>query len=118
MITDNQARRLLRGAALSALLLLTAAPAALADPQGYHATIEQRACAADLGLAPGTAEYDTCVKTLDRDLYGTLPGQRREATREELACAHSGFNPNSPAFVQCAADLRASLWNEMNFGAR
>jgi hypothetical protein len=36
MITDNQTRRLLRGAALSAALLLMAAPAALADPQGYR----------------------------------------------------------------------------------
>ena len=113
MITDNQRRRLLHGAALSAILLLTATPAALADPQ-----LEQRACAADLGLAPGTAEYDVCLKTLDRDLSGTQPGPRREATREELACAHSGFSPNSPAFVQCAANLRASLWNEMNLGAR
>jgi hypothetical protein len=37
MITDNQVRQLLRGAALSASLLLMAAPAALADPQGYRA---------------------------------------------------------------------------------
>lgn len=36
MITDNQARRLLRGAALSAALLLMVAPAALADPRGYR----------------------------------------------------------------------------------
>ena len=118
MITDNQARRLLHGAALSATLLLTATPAALADPQGYHATLEQRACAADLALAPGTGEYDACVQTLDRDLSSTQPAPRREATREELACARSGFNLNSPAFVQCAANLRASLWNEMNLGAR
>ena len=35
MITDKQARQLLHGAAFSAALLLMAAPAALADPQGY-----------------------------------------------------------------------------------
>jgi hypothetical protein len=35
MITDKQTQRLPRGVALSAALLLMAAPAALADPQGY-----------------------------------------------------------------------------------
>jgi hypothetical protein len=34
MTTNNQARRLLHGTALSIALLLTAAPAALADAQG------------------------------------------------------------------------------------
>jgi hypothetical protein len=36
MTTNNQARRLLRGTALSIALLLMAAPATLADAQGYR----------------------------------------------------------------------------------
>ncbi len=35
MTVHNQTRHMLRGAALSVLLLLAAAPAALADPPGY-----------------------------------------------------------------------------------
>lgn len=35
MISNRQVQRLLRRAALSAAILLTAAPAALADPPGY-----------------------------------------------------------------------------------
>jgi hypothetical protein len=35
MTSLSQARQLLRNAAFSAAILLTAAPAALADPQGY-----------------------------------------------------------------------------------
>ena len=35
MTTNNHARQLLRRAALSAAMLLVAAPAALADPPGY-----------------------------------------------------------------------------------
>jgi len=36
MTSFSQARRLLRSAAFSAAILLTAAPVALADPQGYQ----------------------------------------------------------------------------------
>jgi hypothetical protein len=89
MITDNEVQRLLRGAALSMMLLLAVAPAALADP-------------ADLGLNPSTADYAAYVKTFDRDAHPNKAAMANEALR----CA------------QCAADLSATLWNERNLAAR
>ena len=121
MTTRNQTRQLLQGAAFSAALLLVTAPAALADPHGYHAALEHRACDVDLGLDPSTATYDVCTRSLDRSLSNTESEQivRTESEpRGRLACAEIGLSPSSRAFAQCSADLRASLWNEMNLGAR
>lgn len=61
MITNNQTRRLLRAAALSAVLLLMAAPAALADPQGYELP-NPRPVASVLGNTPSSVELSNAPK--------------------------------------------------------
>ena len=115
MTIRNQTRGLLQGAAFSAALLLMTAPAALADPQAYHAALEHRACAVDLALDPSTATYEAGVRSLERTLSDT---ESEQTTNERLTCAENGFRSSSRAFVECSADLRAALWNEMNLGAR
>jgi hypothetical protein len=115
MTTRNQTRQLLQGVVISAALLLVTAPAALADPQGYRAVLEHRACAVDLGLDPSEAEYDACVRSLDRTLSDTETAQ---TANKRQPCAEIGLSPGSRAFAQCSADLRATLSNKMNLGAR
>ena len=89
MTDDNQVRRLLRGAAFAAALLLTAVPAALADP-------------ADLGL---NADYAAYRAVLDRDVH-----PNRAAIVDDV--------PGCAGNAQCADDVRATLRNENNMGAR
>ena len=91
MIANDQVRQLLRDAALSAALLMMAAPAALADPQGYHAASEQPAYTAYVGLHPSAPDY-----ALSPTSGGQIPGVSSRA----------------------ADDQRATLWNENDFGAR
>jgi hypothetical protein len=96
----------LRGAVLSAALLLTAIPAALADPQTDRAAREQHACAVILGLNPSNASYDTCVQSLDRSLSAA------PQAKEAAACAYVGLGSADRGYGPCAAALRATLWNE------
>jgi hypothetical protein len=96
----------LRGAALAAALLLTAIPAALADPQTDRAAREQHACAVILGLNTSNASYDTCVQSLDRSLSAA------PQAKEAAACAYVGVGSADRGYGACAAALRATLWNE------
>ena len=96
----------LRSAALSAVLLLTVIPAALADPQTDRAAREQHACAVILGLNPSNASYDTCVQSLDRSLSAA------PQAKEAAACAYVGLGSADRGYGPCAAELRATLWNE------
>ena len=57
-----EARRLVRYAALTGALLLSAAPAALAEQTGYEASQAAQACAADLHLDPSSTAYSDCVR--------------------------------------------------------
>jgi hypothetical protein len=108
MITNYQARKMLRGAAFSAVLLLMAVPAALADPQTDRLAQEQHACGTILGLNSSVAGYDDCIRSLDRSLSAAPGG------KEAAACAYLGLVSTEP----CAAELRATRWNEENIGAR
>ena len=112
MITNYQARQMLCGAALSAALLLMAVPAALADPQADRVAQEQHACGVILGLNPSVAGYDACVRSLNRSLPNAREG------KEVAACTYVGLDSTNRGFGQCADDLRATLWNEENIGAR
>jgi hypothetical protein len=115
MMTDHQTRLLLRAAAFSAAVFLIAAPAALADPAGYRVSVAQHACAADLGLNPSNGEYDACVSSLDRARSGA---ESRQIPGAAAACGGIGLNAGSRAFDQCTDNLRATLWNAENLGAR
>ena len=112
MITNHHARKMLCGAAFSAALLLMAALAALADPQTDRLAQEQHACGAILGLNPSVAGYDNCIRSLDRSLSEARGG------KEAAACAYLGLVSTNRGFQPCAAELRATLWNEENIGAR
>jgi uncharacterized protein with beta-barrel porin domain len=112
MTRDNQIGRILRGLALSAGLLLMAIPAALAGTQAERVAREQHACAEILGLNPSQAGYDACITTLDR--ARSDPQQGNEAA----VCAYVGLGPTASALDQCADELRATLWNQENLGAR
>ena len=112
MITNYHARKMLCGAAFSAVLLLMAVPAALADPQADRVAQEQHACGAILGLNSSVAGYDDCIRSLDRSLSKARGG------KEAAACAYVGLPSTNRGFEPCAAELRATLWNEENIGAR
>jgi hypothetical protein len=63
---NNTLHRLLRRIAVSAALLLSVAPAALANaPSPSQMAREQHACAVVLGLDPSESPYDACVRSLD-----------------------------------------------------
>jgi len=117
MITNNQARQSLRYAVMAAAMFLIPAPTALANPQADR-SLEQRSCAVAMNLNPATADYDVCVRSLDRALSDAGSGHYVAVPNERRACADIGINPRSPAFDRCADDLRNSLWNDDDLGAR
>jgi hypothetical protein len=108
MITNYRAPKMLRGAAFSAFLLLMTVPAASADPQTDRLAQEQHACGTILGLNSSVAGYDDCIRSLNRSLSAARGG------KEAAACAYLGLASTEP----CAAELRATRWNEENIGAR
>jgi hypothetical protein len=68
MIT-NKLPLLSRRLALSAAMLLSVAPAALANsPSASRMAREHHACAVVMGLNPSEAPYDACVRSLDSSL--------------------------------------------------
>jgi hypothetical protein len=104
-------RNLLRTAVLSAVTLLTVTSAALADPQSKRAYSADHACTVDLGLDRLTGDYAACVGSLNGAL-STSRGVRSPYSIERQACIDIGLDPRSQAVDQCAANLRASLWNQ------
>jgi hypothetical protein len=67
---NSKSRHLFRRMALSAAMLLSVAPASLANSPSSSpaAAQEHHACAAVMGLDPSEAPYDACVGSLDRSL--------------------------------------------------
>ena len=102
MIRNNQVQRILWSAAFSTGLAVMTIPAMA---QGDRAQA-QHACAVIMGLDQSEAEYDACVRSLYSD-----PQPRGN---EAAACSYAGFRSTAV----CAADLRATLWNEENIAAR
>ncbi len=63
---NNTLRPLFCRVAVSAAMLLSVAPAALAySPSASQMAKENHACAVILGLNPSEAPYSACVKSLD-----------------------------------------------------
>jgi hypothetical protein len=63
---NNTLRPLFCRMAVSAAMLLSVAPAALANsPSASRMAQEHNACAVVLGLDPSEAPYDACVRSLD-----------------------------------------------------
>jgi hypothetical protein len=66
-----------------------------------------------LGLDQSEAEYDACIRSLDRSLSSiATPQQGDEAVA--AACSYVGLSSTA----DCESNLRATLWNEENIGAR
>jgi hypothetical protein len=67
---------------------------------------EQHACAVVLGLDPSGRRYDTCMRTLDRNLsewdYARLVSTDRDT------CARDGLQPDAPAFAVCVVKAEQS----------
>lgn len=108
MIRKNQAQKILRSAAFSAGLLLMTVPAAMAGTPADRAQ-EQHACAVIMRLDQSEAGYDACIRSLDRSLSTT-----QQRGNETAACSYVGLSSTAT----CESDLRATLWNEENIGAR
>lgn len=106
-----------------------------ARQEGYISVQSDRACSTE-GLAPGSAQFATCVLDHKRhaapalmaanttsqltydpskdvgaseDYYDASFDTKRR--REEYSCAQLGLDPDSGAFGQCVAGLDASLFN-------
>ena len=79
-------------------------------------TREHHACAIVLGLDPSVAGYAACVGSLHQSLDQARPSA--QDGNEAAACADVGLGPTDPGFAQCAADLRATLWNQELLGPR
>jgi len=104
---------LLRTAVFSAVTLLTADPAAVSDLQRRRAYSADYACTVDLGLDRSTADYAACVRSLDGARSTSGRGQDAYSIeRQACSCIDIGLDPSSQAVDQCAANLRASLWNQ------
>ena len=108
--SNSHVRRILRGTALSAALLLIAIPAALSAPQRDRVARERHACAVVLRLQPSVAGYDACIRSLDRSLMRARSASL--TANEAAACADVGLGPAGQSLDQCAADLRAALSDE------
>jgi hypothetical protein len=67
---------------------------------------EQHACAVVLGLDPSGRRYDTCMRTLDRNLsewdYARLVSADRDT------CTRSDLQPGTPAFAVCVVKAEQS----------
>jgi hypothetical protein len=87
------------------LLPGTPARAATATPAASASAID-RACGTDLQLAPGSADYLTCVATLRRVAAGTA--QDDTTARHRAACLQQGLQPGTPGFATCVVDTAQS----------
>ena len=146
MITENQTRQLLRGAALSAAMLLIAAPAAFARPPGYlyrdfehTAPVVARAPVPPQQLNAANAEsslrmaqeHHACAVVLGLDpsegLYDTCvrsldrslseSDQAHAVESYRLACAEKGLNPSTSAFATCVVKAEQSRADGGRYGA-
>jgi hypothetical protein len=103
----NSSARLSRRASHSVKIIGAAAIALLAAGNNHaraaenpaRTAQEQHACAVVLGLDPSGRRYDTCMRTLDRNLsewdYARLVSTDRDT------CDRDGLHPGSPAFAVC-----------------
>jgi hypothetical protein len=66
---NNKLRHLFRRVAVPAAMLLSVAPASLANsPSSSRRAQEHHACAVVMGLDSSEAPYDACVRSLDSSL--------------------------------------------------
>jgi hypothetical protein len=90
--------QLLRQAALSMALLLTAA-SRFGRSGGLLGAQEHHACGVVIGLDPSTAPYQTCIVSLERSLSELA--QAQDVQRSRLSCAQEGLAPGTSGFAAC-----------------
>jgi hypothetical protein len=110
----NSSARLSRRASHSVKIIGAAAIALLAAGNNHASAAEnpartaqeQHACAVVLGLDPSGVRYDTCMRTLDRNLsewdYARLVSTDRDT------CTRSDLKPGTPAFAVCVVKAEQS----------
>jgi hypothetical protein len=110
----NSSARLSRSASHAVEIIGAAAIALLAAGNNFanaaenpvRTAQEQHACAVVLGLDPSGAGYDTCMRTLDRNLsewdYARLVSTDRDT------CARGDLQPGTPAFAVCVVKAEQS----------
>ena len=67
---------------------------------------EQHACAVVLSLDPSGRRYDTCMRTLDRNLSEW--DYARLVSTDRGTCAQEGLLPGTPAFAVCVMKAEQS----------
>jgi hypothetical protein len=110
----NSSARLSRRASHSVKIIGAAAIALLAAGSNHASAAqnpartaqEHHACAVVLGLDPSGRRYDTCMRTLDRNLsewdYARLVSTDRDA------CTGEDLRPGTPAFAVCVVKAEQS----------
>lgn len=79
------------------------------------------ACGMILGLSKSEAPYEACVRSLDATASNPANAvalANPPPMMIRIACGDLGLEPDTPSFDQCEANLRQSLFNLSNVGAR
>jgi hypothetical protein len=64
--------------------------------------LEHHACAVVMGLHQPGDLYDTCIRSLSKNLSEL--DQARQTSAERSACAQEGLKPGTPAFAVCVVE--------------
>lgn len=106
MMTNNKAGQMLRRAALSAAMLLIAAPAALADPPGYlfrdFADTAQATVSAPMPAPQRNATNQEASRVASAPAFADVVESSRSA------CAQEGLSPGAPDFAACVVKAEGS----------
>jgi hypothetical protein len=97
MTANNQRYQLLRRAALSAAMLLTAAPAAFADPPGYLFKDFEPAAPAVVGVPP---QHPTAANA----------GSSLSTAQARDVCVALGLDPSADPYGHCITNLQRLVW--------
>ena len=106
LVPDDKPRGLCRAGATATALALAGWLCLLPGTPALAATAAtgaiDRACTADLQLAPDSADYLICVDTLHRVAAGIA---RDDAVaHHRAACTQQGLQPGTQGFASCVVD--------------
>ena len=109
MMTNNKAGQLLRRTALSAAMLLIAAPAALADPPGYLFRDFDDAAPATVSAPIAPAQRNAANQEAAR--VASAPAFANVVESSRSACAREGLSPGTSDFAACVVKAERSPTN-------
>jgi hypothetical protein len=113
----TQAALSLRPVAIAlAVLAVTSVTGRAADVGVTTSARISHACGMILGLDRSEAPYATCVQSLSKSAGTDAASMVMPPPMMiRIACGDIGLAEGTPAFNQCAADLRQSLLNQKDF---